>query len=285
MAAAKPQQRVEVKRIAQVLNLDERELRYLQGLSQADLQKLYGQIEGAVSGVQSPLWPALAKSVRFFPNRLCAKITQEAFGPYIAAQMTRHLDSKTAIGIGKHFSPQFLAEVFQHIEAAEASTLLGKLPMSNLKKAVLFMLADQQYQQLGSVMEHLAKDRILALAREIDSPRALLKIANAVEHKGKLADAFAQLSDEQVSALIEAASELELWEPALQICSHMTPRHQRRVAQLAREFEWDDIDQFRQMADELNLREKLAPLFSEDDGAEPLLGIGRLLPGRLFRKS
>ena len=169
MMASKTGSRGQIKLTAQVLNISERELSYLSKLSAPEVEHLHQNIEASISGEQSPLWPALAKSVRLFPNRVCAKITQEALGPYIASQMTRHLDTKTAVGIGKHFSPPFMAEIMGHIDPAESAALLSKMPMGNIKKSVMFLLAEQQFDALGTVLEHLPKDRMLGLIKEIES--------------------------------------------------------------------------------------------------------------------
>ena len=283
--AGKPQYQADIKRIAQILNVKERELHYLNDLSVQDRQTLYRQVEASVSGEQSPLWPALAKSVRFFPNRLCAKITQEAFGPYIAAQMTSHLDTKTAIGIGKHFSTQFLAEVFLHVDGAKASSLLAKWPLGHLNKAVLFLLAEQQFEQLGDLVEHLPKDRILALVKEIDSPRAVMQIADAVQHKSRLAEALIQLKDGALAGLIEAASDLELWEAGLLMCSHLSAKQQSRIRSLALQFEWDDERVFASMAEQLEISEQLAALFGLATPEATLASLSRFLPLRGFRKT
>ncbi|EDY85303.1 conserved hypothetical protein [gamma proteobacterium HTCC5015] len=277
-------QRTEMKRLSQILNCEERELQYLSSLEQAELKYLYEQVHSAVSGEMSPLWPALAKSVRFFPNRLCAKITQEALGPYIAAQMTRHLDTKTAIGIGKHFSPQFLAEVLQHTDAAEAGALLLKMPVSTLKKSVLFLLADQQYNQLGQIVEHLNKERILALAKEIDSPRALLQIADSMTHKGRLADAVAHLGEADQLALVEAVVELDMWDAALQLCAHMVPKQQRRLREVALQLEWEQADWIEERAEFLGLSDILAPLLGREVEPEGLNSLKKWIPkGLSFR--
>lgn len=282
--AVKPQYQADIKRIAQVLNVEAAELVYLNSLSVQDRDTLYRQVEASVSGEQSPLWPALAKSVRFFPNRLCAKITQEAFGPYIAAQMTSHLDTKTAIGIGKHFSTPFLAEVFAHVEAAKASNLLAKWPMAHLNKVVLFLLAEQQFDQLGGLVEHLPKDRVLALVKEIDSPQAIMKIADAVKHKSRLAEALIQLKDGALARYIEAASDLALWEPALLMCSHLNTKQQNRIRRLALQFEWDDERVFTELAEHLEINDQLSALFGLTVSDTSLPNLGRLLPLRGLRK-
>ena len=282
--AVKSQYQADIKRIAQVLNVEEAELHYLNSLSAQDRDTLYRQVEASVSGEQSPLWPALAKSVRFFPNRLCAKITQEAFGPYIAAQMTSHLDTKTAIGIGKHFSTHFLAEVFLHVEAVKASSLLAKWPMAHLNKAVLFLLAEQQFEQIGGLLEHLPKDRVLALVREIDSPQAVMKIADSVKQKSRLAEALIQLKDDVLARYIEAASDLGLWETALLMCSHLNTKQQNRIHGLALHFEWDDERVFTELAENLGISEQLSALFGLNVSDTPLPSLGRLLPLRGLRK-
>lgn len=282
--ALNAQQRTEVKRLSQILNCEERDLQYLSSLDSAELKYLYEHVHSAVNGEMSPLWPALAKSVRFFPNRLCAKITQEALGPYIAAQMTRHLDTKTAIGIGKHFSPQFLAEVLQHTESAEAGALLLKMPVATLKKSVLFLMADQQYTQLGQIVEHLNKERILSLAKEIDSPRALLQIADSMTHKGRLADAVAHFGEEDQLALVEAVVELDMWDTALQLCAHMQPKQQRRLREVALQLEWEDSEWIEARAEALGYSEILAPLLGREVEVERLGSLKKWIPKGFGRR-
>jgi len=250
-------------------------------LSASDLDHLHKNIEAAVSGEQSPLWPALAKSVRLFPNRMCAKITQEALGPYIAAQMTRHLDTKTAVGIGKHFSPQFLAEAMGHIDPAESAALLSKMPMSNIKKSVMYLLAEQQFEDLGTILEHLPKDKMFGLVKEIESPRALINIANAMSHKARFADVVVQLKDEQIYPLIEMASEMEMWKPVLEVCSHMSSKHQARMSTLAQEFDWEDANYFSNLASELGLSDDLQVLLSGETVRESHLRLGRFMPWKV----
>jgi|GEM_PF-4120875 len=283
--AGKSQYQADIKRIAHILNVDEDELFYLNDLTVQNRKILYRQVEASVSGEQSPLWPALAKSVRFFPNRLCAKITQEAFGPYIAAQMTSHLDTKTAIGIGKHFSTQFLAEVFLHVDAAKAGALLAKWPLGHLNKAVLFLLAEQQFEQLGDLVEHLPKDRVLALVKEIDSPRAVMQIASAVQHKSRLAEALIHFKDDALVGLMEATDDLELWKPALLMCSHLNARQQGRIRSLALKREWDDERVLTRTAEQLGLSRQLASLFGQAAPETPLTSLSRFLPLRGLRKT
>lgn len=282
--AAKPKTQYarDIERMAQLLNVSSGDLTYLHALSSAERIQLYDQVQGAVSGEQSPLWPALAKSVRFFPARMSAKITQEALGPYIAAQMTRHLDSKTAIGIGKHFSTPFLADVFMHVDTTEVGGLLAKWPMSNLKKAVLYLFAEQQFEQLGHLVEHLPKDRVLALLKEIDSPTAIMQIADKVAHKSRMADAIIQLKDDQLFSLIEATSELGLWEAALLMCTHLNYRQQRRIATLAKEYEWDDERIFSEYADSLGITEQLAALFGQAEEPEGAGAFSKWFPAKRF---
>jgi hypothetical protein len=104
---------------------------------------------------------------------------------------------------------------------------------------------------LGGLVEHLPKERILALVKEVDSPRAIIQIASAVQNKPRLAEALIQLKDEALEGLIEAASDLELWEPALLMCSHLNAKQQVRIRSLAQKFEWDDERVFMGIAEEL----------------------------------
>ena len=223
----------ELRKIAQILDVPDEQVTFLEHLTPDNLQFLRVKVNEAIQTEQSPAWARLAKVIKFFPNRLNAKLAEEFIGPHISANLTYHISVKEAVNLAKYFSIPFLGEISTHLIPEKSQEMLNNFPMKLIEKIMDHLLEKKEYLTLGNFIDYIAKDRVLALAPRINSAEVMLNIAFLAQRKDYLAEIALEFSDDKIKDLLEAAYRLSLWEEIFLIVEYFPKDQMDRVGKLA----------------------------------------------------
>lgn len=166
----------ELKRLAQLLNTTEEEIAFLGKLETNEVELLHKHTHQAIHQTQSPMWNGLARATHIFPDRVNARVAAHFIGPQATAQLTYHLSPQKALGIAKHFSIPFLADVLRHMEPQHSKPVIQAYPASKLRQLVRHLHQQEEYLLMGNFLAYLTPQQVANVLKEIDSEEAIAEI-------------------------------------------------------------------------------------------------------------
>ena len=251
----------ELKKLASMLAVPVTDLIFLDQLDMAQLRYLGTAVNQAMQAEQAPLWASLARAARFLPRRLAANLAQTMLGAHVTANITYHLSPQEAIGIARHFSIPFLADVATHLIPERSQPLLNAVPLPTMQRLTKHMTKQQDFATMGAFLDYLERDRVLAIVQHMQKPEAILRTAAYCQHKAFLAEIVTDFSDEQLLDLLHAAHEHALWEEVLVIGSYLSPQQMARLGQLSRQLSLEEAAHAAETLKQLSLETALNPIW------------------------
>lgn len=197
-----------IKKIRYVLKTEVSSSKYLEKLEVDDLILLNDQIQDALFNDQSEQWKRIAKVVKFFPNYMNAKVSEQVIGAQITANICYHIDSSDLIGVSKHLSIPFMAEVTEHIIPSKSERIVNEMPLPIIKKVVSYLMKKKQHIVVASFIEVVQRKRLVELVDAISSEDDLVLCAQYIRNIELLKDVFSGLSRERQVKMMRAALKL-----------------------------------------------------------------------------
>jgi hypothetical protein len=237
-AADALQARAEILKLARMLERDPDQLAYLEQLSLEDLRSLRERLTEYLFNAHSSTLNRLAAAGKLLPAALSATICERAFGPVLTARMAAVVDAARAVDIAGRLSPSFLADIAVELDPRRASAVIAAIASGRIALVTRELLAREEYVTMGRFVGHLNDEAILAALDEMDDGE-LLRVAFVMEDKQRLDRLVELLPAPRLSAIVQSASDEELWVEALDLLEHLGP--QRRDQLIAAAVELDGV--------------------------------------------
>ena len=232
----------ELKRLANLLQIKEGELSFLETLNTEQLQFLHASIDNAIYLHQSPLWEGLAKATNLLPDRLNAKIAMNFMGAAATAQLSYHLPPQKAVKVANHFSTPFMAEVVTHTEPKRAEALIRIFPQDKVEAIALYLLQQKNYESMGMFLDFLSPAQSIPVLKKIHSDEAILRIASHAQNKKNLGIFIAELTNPRILSLLQKTNELNMWDDVQKILIHLPPAQQKELSFLISHLREDEVN-------------------------------------------
>lgn len=197
-----------IQKIIRILKSNSTDYTFLNKLELEDLNHINDDIQDALFNDQSEHWKKLAKVVKFFPNYMNAKISEQAIGAYITANVCYHIETKDLAGISKYLSIPFLAEVTEIIIPSKSSRIVNEMPISIMQKIIHYLLEHNQHFVVASFIEVVYRKRLLELVESIPKESDLIKCSEYIRNSEILKDIFLNFSSVRQMKIIEASIQL-----------------------------------------------------------------------------
>ena len=230
--SSKLELRAEVVKLERLLGCDADGLAFLDKCTAQDVRRLRDQATDVLFDTDRPTMQRMAGASRLLPAPALAAIGERAFGPLLCARVAGLLDPGRAIDVARRLPPTFLADVAVELDPRRTTAALARIPTAEMLPVMRELLRRGELVTLGRFVGHLRDETIRAVLDEVDD-QTLLRIAFVAEDKKSLDHIVALLPSSRISGLITAAATVGLWAEALDLVSHLRPKRQAEIADLA----------------------------------------------------
>jgi hypothetical protein len=222
-------------KLARLLNTETENLAFLNTLSSDDLHDLRMACATHLLHRQRAQFKRVATASKLLPTVLLALIAERTLGPLLCARIAGEIDTRRAIDIALHLSPEFMAAAAIHMDTERARELTAALPITSVITIAQAMVKEKEFITLGDLVGTLPLYIIEAVVRNLQDGESLLRIAFFIENPERLNEIMAVLPTELLQKTIQAAADerTDLWPHALALMSVVAPAWQVRLANMA----------------------------------------------------
>jgi hypothetical protein len=266
MKRTRLESRVEVLKLARLLDVPEVRLAYLEAVPPADLRKFRERATDRLYDADGHALARVAAASRLLPAQVSATIGQRAFGPLLCARIAGRLDPGRGVEMASRLPPDFLADVAVELDPRRAIDVIVRIPTVQIVEVAGELIRRGEYVAMGRFVGHLSDESITAALAVIDD-ESLLRICFVLEAKQRLSHVAGLLPDERVAGLIGAAADADLWPEALDLLSNLPDARRGRFADAAAEQSDEVLTSLVQTAQREELWDLLLPIarvMSED---------------------
>ncbi|MGB1556736.1 MAG: hypothetical protein ACPHCJ_03040 [Oceanococcaceae bacterium] len=204
----------EKEKLNRLLQLEDSVLQALDHVGVEGMRRLRHSVEARIFDKGARRFTGLARSSKLLPARVSALIAQKALGPRLAAQVTGLLEPELAVGLAKHISTEFQADICVYLDPRRAGPVLRAMPLPLILETSSELVAREEFMTMARFVEDLEDHQIQAVS-EVLAPLPMLWIGFYVESGTRLSYLIGTLSDAQLMATMEAAAEHGLWPQSL----------------------------------------------------------------------
>lgn len=227
-AVADLRTRIELRKLAGLLDVDEAELAYLDASSVEDLRALRRVTADALFGRLEARVKLLASFSGRLPASVTAKIAQAAMGPALSARVAGVLEPATAARLAVSLSPEFLTDLATELDPSRVAPIVALLPDEVVLDVARRLIAAGRLDVVAGFVPIVDPTVIDRVAAETDA-EDLLHIALYAEDDAAV-DAFAtRLDDGQLAALLRAAADSGEYDTATVVLGELSPANRDRL--------------------------------------------------------
>lgn len=220
MSTKHEEKEFELKSIANLLLLPEKDILYLDKLESSEINRLRQQIINSVEEGQKQIWIPMAKVSKFMPNFLNAKVTEDILGPSIAANLSYHLPAKDALGIAGYFSIKFFCDVLEHLVPEKITDMIKQSPYDLMRRAVNELITRKNYFLIGSLIDYTPVESVDKIARGLTNLSDLISITYNARDKTRVLQLFKQFDDAKIYGVMIAGLNSDLSQELKTIYEH-----------------------------------------------------------------
>ncbi|MCO5234011.1 MAG: hypothetical protein LC105_11525 [Chitinophagales bacterium] len=218
-----------INKIAHIIKVNATTISFLNKLDIEEISLLNDSFQDAIFSDQAESWVRVAKVVKYFPNYMSAKVSEQVLGAYITANICYFVDMRDLIGIAKHLSTPFLAEVAENIIPSKANRIVNELPIGLVQNVTEYLMRKEQHFVVSSFIEVVERKRLMQLIDAIKSEVDLLKSAEFIRNPELLKDVFLSLSTSRQTKIIQASVRYNKEGVIIRTLEHMGANQREQV--------------------------------------------------------
>jgi hypothetical protein len=222
----------EILKLARVLDVEPGRLGYLARVDADDLRAFREQVTDALFDANAAALQRMALAARVVPVGVLAKIAEKVFGPLLCARIAGLVDVSRGVDVAKRLHFRFLAEVAAELDPRRASAIISRIPLDTVLAVAAELTCREDWITLGRFVGHLPDPTVRRALAEIDDP-GLLRIAFVLDDKRRIDHVVGLLPADRLGRLITAAAaDEDLWNPALDLLTHLADARRATLAPL-----------------------------------------------------
>lgn len=198
--------RIEVRKLAAVLDVDEAELGYLAMSSPGELRRLRRVTAEALQQRHEARIRVLASLSGMLPVGAAAKIAETALGAALSARVAGVMEPEAAAKLAGHLSPAFLAELAVKLDAGRVDPIVGLLPEATVLDVAHRLLAAGELITLARFVAVVDAETAVGVAQEATGAE-LLWLMLYTEDDAALSVLAERLPEEALAQMVAAASD------------------------------------------------------------------------------
>jgi hypothetical protein len=222
----------EILKLARLLNLEPKDLGYLEQLPAGALRTFREQVTDRLFSGDGDRLRRVAAASKMVPVPLTVKVAQLAFGPLLCAAVAGLLDPRHAVKVATRCPTSFLADITVFLDPRRAPDVIAAVPTPLVIEVTKELLARQEHVTMGRFVNYLREETLRAAVPAIPDDADLLKVAFVMEGKEAL-DEVAELARDRFAGLIRTAYEQQLWAEALDLVGHLSLQRRAELGNVA----------------------------------------------------
>ncbi len=211
----------EITKLARLLDVEPKELAYLEDIPAAALRAFRGQATDRLFGGDTDRLRRVAAASKLVPVPITVKVAQIAFGPVLCAATAGLLEPRHAVRVASRCPVGFLADITVNLDPRRAPEVIAAVPTPLVVDVAKELLERDEHVTIGRFVSFLSHETLGAAVPEIPDDADLLKVAFVMEGKESLDD-VARLARDRFADLVRAAHEQDLWGEALDLIGHLS---------------------------------------------------------------
>jgi hypothetical protein len=180
MRRTRLESRVEILKLARLLDTDPDRLAYLEAVPAEDIRKLRERATDRLFDADGSALQRVAAASRLLPTPLAATIGQRAFGPLLCARVAGRLEPGRGVDLASRLPADFLADIAVELDPRRASDVIVRIPTAQIVEVAAELVRRQEYVAMGRFVGHLSDEAITASLEVIDD-LSLLQIVFVLE--------------------------------------------------------------------------------------------------------
>lgn len=185
--------------------LTDSDLSFLKQIDPSALERLTAEVKANSERVESnsrALYESMAKTTRFIPNFLLAKLSGN-LSPYVLAKITEHLEPKAAAALSKAYEPALLADISLHLDAQFAAKIASYTDIDTLTLITNTLAKKGLSRRLGEISDALEERMLEKLVDRIKDPERIASVAAHMTSATKLANVARRLDAKMLQAVVK----------------------------------------------------------------------------------
>lgn len=223
--------RAELTKLAHELRVEVHEVEKLATLTRDELAGLRAMVSHALFAPHEHRFGRFAAMSRLVPAGLAAKSAEVALGPFLTARVAAVTEPELAVRMASHISPEFMARMSPHLDPGKIAGILAGLSEETVVDVGRRLVDAHEHVALGRFMSHVPVGVSLRVVEDAP-PLELLRIALLTDDPKALDAVVAELPDERVVEVLEAAAEGGTTDDAVAMQSALSPAILVRVLRL-----------------------------------------------------
>ena len=253
----------ELRRLAQTLNVTEKQLAYLDKINATGLQNIRRGFQNALLDEFESLFQKLAGAGKLSPDSVSALLCKKVFGPAITANLSYYTPIDKIAGMCKHFDGEFMADVTREQIPERVAPMLKDMPVDLMAEVTRQLAKAGDFHIMGAMTDFLPEDKLVALMKEVPTAEANLRVSSFAQRKDRIAALVKNLPLDVMTDLIKAGFNNEdlIAELAL-VTAEMSGVDQERMAKLTDSIDKNYRTRAKEVAKNLGLFDKLKDYFA-----------------------
>jgi hypothetical protein len=223
--------RIELQKLAGVIDLQESDLGYLAHLGADQLRELRETVSTALYSRHESRFGRMAAVSKLVPAAISAKASG-LVGPALSAQVAGALDPQHAVKLAKAMKPSFLADVTTYLDPGRVTEIVKAMPPGVVVPVGQTLLKRKEFLTLGRFTSVVDPDTALAASEGADG-MGLLHLALYTEDRSALDAIVTRIDDERLGTATAAAAASGEYDEALALMEVLSPANRARVIEEA----------------------------------------------------
>jgi hypothetical protein len=238
-----PETRAELLKLARVLNVDSRELVFLEKADAGELRELRASIADRLLAGDREHFERMAAVGRHLPGRVAAMLAEHALGAQLSGRVASLLSTDELADFASRFPAAFLADIATVIDLRALGPLLDRMDAARVVEVTRVLAERQDWVTMGAFGGRIQDDALVQVIDMLDGV-ALLRVGFVLEDRSRLDEIEGLLDDEKLRELLRAAGEHDLLAETIYLVDSLSDEGVARVARILGEFTQERRDAF-----------------------------------------
>ncbi|MGB3412619.1 MAG: hypothetical protein WBA45_15660 [Microthrixaceae bacterium] len=223
--------RAQIIRIAHVLNADDADLGFLEGIDAASLRTLHNQMVDVLFDTSGSNLGSLQAAAKILPPAITAKIAEKALGPVLCGRIAGSVDPALAVSISKRLPTSFLADVAGHVHPNQIESIISQLPLEQVDAAAAVLVERADVVALGHFSSIVSDSTLNKVIRSLGSA-GLLDVAPFIEPVERTTHLIGLIDNTGLLGIVERGDRDGRWGDAFDLVDRLDAPTRKRIANL-----------------------------------------------------